>query len=209
MIVTTLRPSTTLTQFLLRGFLRLVALTAPLFVVFAVISAFGDRRVSWLDTTTSNIGPGPAALGTPRPGTTVELEGHVRYAVEHASIWLWGVSLLPGLLLGIAVSTVALLLLRMMADTYAGRPFVGQGATRLRRVAAVIGVGAFVVPVLQAVSAHAIASRVVPAAAPGVIARWDVLGATVPWLVVALLVLVVAEAFDIGARLAHDVAGLV
>ena len=48
-----------------------------------------------------------------------------------------------------------------------------------------------------------------PERAPGFFEGWDVFGATIPWLVVALLVLAVAEAFGIGAGLADDVDGLV
>jgi hypothetical protein len=50
---------------------------------------------------------------------------------------------------------------------------------------------------------------VLPDRVPGIVDGWDILGATIPWLVVALLVLAVAEAFDIGVGLADDVAGLV
>ncbi len=197
------------TPFLLRGFLRLLALTAPFLVVFAVINVFGERRVSWLDRRSAELTEGATGLGTPRPGTSVEVEGYTRYVIDNASLWPWAVSLLPALFLSLAVSTVAVLLLRMMTETYSGRPFSEGGARRLRRVAAVVGVAAVVVPLLESVSGHVVVSRVLPTQSPGVIAGWDVLGATLPWLLVSLLVLAVAEAFGIGARLAHDVDGLV
>ena len=48
-----------------------------------------------------------------------------------------------------------------------------------------------------------------PAQAPGILAGWDIVGDTIPWLVVALVVLAIAEAFDVGVSLADDVDGLV
>ena len=81
---------------------------------------------------------------------------------------------------------------------------------RLRLVAAVVGSAAVIVPLLNAVVLPR--DRGARAARPGRRASssgWDVFGATIPWLVVALLVLAVAEAFDIGAGLADDVDGLV
>jgi hypothetical protein len=200
---------TRITPFLLRGFLRLLILMTPVFVLFGVLSATGDRRVTWVDSHWTSEGGPPDVLGQPQPGTSIEVEGHVRYVVAQAPPWLWTVSLLPGLLLSIAVSIVAWMLLRMMNETYAGRPFSEIGVRRLRRVAGVVAVAAVLVPILQSVSAHAIAVRVLPGDdPPGLLERWDLLS-TVAWLVVSLLVLAVTEAFAIGARLADDVDGLV
>jgi hypothetical protein len=200
----------TLVAFLLRGFLRLLVLVTPLFLVFALIDAFGERRVTWLDTTFSaGDGAPPDGLDVPRPGTDLQVEGHVRYVVDNAPGWLWSLWMMPGLMLAVAMSAVALLLLRMMSETYAGRPFSDVGVRRLRRVAAVIALAGVAVPLTQSVAAHAVAARVVPHQAPGWLDNWDLLGTTIPWLVVALLVLAIAEAFDIGTRLADDVEGLV
>jgi hypothetical protein len=169
-----------------------------------------DRRVSWVDTDTNFSADQPLpTLGTPRPGTEVQGEAQLRYVVDHASLGLWLVTLLPAFVLALALSTVALLLLRTMRETYAGRPFSGRAVRRLRLVAGVVGVAAIVVPLLTSVSSHTIVARVVPDAAQGIFFGWNIVGATLPWLVVALLVLAVAEAFDIGAGLADDVAGLV
>ncbi len=195
--------------FLLRGFLRLLVLTTPLFVFFGVLAATGERRVTWVDQRWTSEGGPPGIAEQAEPGTSLAVEGHVKYVVDQAPAWLWTVSLLPGLLLALAISTVALLLLRMLSETYAGRPFSESGARRLRRVAAVVAGAAFLVPMLQAVSAHAITTQVLPAEAPWLLERWEVLSGTLPWLVVALLVLAVAEAFGIGAHLADDVDGLV
>ena len=195
--------------FLLRGFLRLLVLVTPLFLFFSVLTA-DQRRVTWVDTRTSFVAePSLSTLGTPRPGTQIEGEAQLRYVVDHASVGLWLVTLLPAFVLAVAVSAVALLLLRTMRETYAGRPFSEHGVRRLRLVAAVVGSAAIVVPLLNSVSAHAIVARVLPEQAPGIYDGWDILGATIPWLVVALIVLAVAEAFDIGAGLADDVDGLV
>ncbi len=195
--------------FLLRGFLRLLVLVTPLFVLFAVLDS-DDRRVTWVDDRSSfGAEASLSTLGDPRPGTEIQAEAQVRYVVEHASVGLWLINLLPTFLLGVAVSAVALLLLRTMRETYAGRPFSGHGVRRLRLVAGVVAASAIIVPLLSSVSSHATVARVLPDQAPGPFAGWDVVGATIPWLVVALLVLAVAEAFDIGARLADDVDGLV
>ena len=72
-----------------------------------------------------------------------------------------------------------------------------------------VATSAIVVPLLSSVSAHAIVTEVLPAQAPGILAGWDIVGDTIPWLVVALIVLTIAEAFDIGLSLADDVDGLV
>jgi hypothetical protein len=195
--------------FLLRGFLRLLVLATPLFVLFAVLGS-DDRRVTWVDTRTAfGAEPSLSTLGAPRTGTQVQGEAQVRYVVDQASVGLWLINLLPAFVLAVAISAVAFLLLRTMRETYAGRPFSGNGVRRLRLVAAVVGTSAIVVPLLSSVSSHAIVARVLPEQAPGIYDRWDILGATIPWLVVALIVLAVAEAFDIGAGLADDVDGLV
>lgn len=195
---------------LLRGFLRLLALAAPLFVLFAVLSVRGERRVTFLDgglvldtVVTADY------LGTPRQGTHLETLTNVRYVVDDAPLWLWCLSLLPGLLLAVAVSVVAVLLLRTMRETYAGQPFSMTGVRRLRRVAGVVAVAGLLVPCLQAVAEHSIAAHVLPQQAPGLVDRWDITDSTVPWLVAALLLLTIAEAFSIGRRLADDVEGLV
>jgi len=194
--------------FLLRGFLRLLALTLPLFVLFSALEAT-DRRVTWLDRRSVYGGELPPWAGTPRPGSSLEVDGQLRYVVDHASVGLWLITLLPALVLALAISGVALLCLRLMHETYAGRPFSEHGARRLRLVAGVVGVAGVAVPLFSSVSAHAVVARVVPSEAPGILDRWDFVSVTIPWLVVALLVLAVAEAFDVGVRLADDVAGLV
>jgi hypothetical protein len=198
-----------LVPFLLRGFLRLLVLGTPLFVLFAVLDA-DHRRVTWVDThTTFDAEPPLSLLGAPRVGTQVQGETQLRYVVDHASVGLWLITLLPAFVLVVAVSAVALLLLRTMRETYAGRPFSEHGVRRLRLVAVVVGTAAITVPLLSSVSSHAIVARVLPDQARGVVDGWDLFGATLPWLVVALLVLALAEAFAIGVRLADDVDGLV
>ncbi len=198
-----------LAPFLLQGFLRLLVLVTPLFVFFTVLSS-DNRRVTWVDTHTSfSAEPSLSTLGSPRSGTQIQGEAQLRYVVDQASVGLWLVTLLPGFVLAVAISAVALLLLRTMRETYAGRPFSEHGVRRLRLIAAVVGTSAVVVPLLSSLSSHAIVARVLPDQAPGIFAGWDVDGATIPWLVVALVVLAIAEAFDIGAGLADDVEGLV
>jgi hypothetical protein len=195
--------------FLLRGFLRLLVLATPLFVFFTILDS-DNRRVTWVDThTTFSAEPSLSALGTPRSGTQIQGEAQVRYVVDHSSVGLWLVTLLPAFLLVVAVSTVALLLLRTMRETYAGRPFSEHGVRRLRLVAAVVGTSAVMIPLLSSVSSHAIVARVLPDQARGIFAGWDIVGDTIPWLVVALIVLAMAEAFGVGVRLANDVDGLV
>lgn len=195
--------------FLLRGFLRLLVLVTPLFILFVALDA-DHRRVSMLDPRTDVAsGDLPPYLGAPRPGTDADVETRIRFVVEHASVGIWVLSLLAGLVLALAVSTVALLLLRLMDETYAGRPFSEHGVRRLRLVAAVVGVAAVLVPLLNAFTFHTVVARVLPERAPGFFEGWDVFGATIPWLVVALIILAVAEAFDVGAGLAKDVDGLV
>ena len=125
--------------FLLRGFLRLLVLVTPLFVLF-VRPRRGPPPGHVARSENRCRERRPSAVPRSRPGRepTLQVEAHIRYVVEHASVGLWVVSLLPALVLALAVSTVALLLLR----TDATRPTPvarsrEHGVRRLRLVAAV------------------------------------------------------------------------
>ena len=198
------------TPFLLRGFLRLVALAAPLLVVFAVINVFGERRVSWLDHRSAEVTEGVGKARQSAAGH--QRRGRGLHPLRHRQR-------LPVAVGGLAAAGPAPLARRLDRG---GTPAADDDRD-LCRSAVLGGRGAAAAaggsrgggsPQSSCLcwSPSRVTSscpRVLPAQSPGVIAGWDVLGATVPWLVVSLLVLAVAEAFGIGARLAHDVDGLV
>lgn len=110
-------------------------------------------------------------------------------------------------LLGLTVGACALLLLPVLRATADGAPFRSGGARRLALAAgAVWGYGA-VAPLLPAWAAATVVART--GVADGG-ATWEL---AVDWsfapFVVGTALLVVAEAFRRGERLAHDVEGLV
>jgi hypothetical protein len=198
--------------YLLRGFLRLLLLTAPVTVVVSAL-AWDDRRLSWVDPGQSFGGDvvdrlGTDLFGTARPGTELQYGGQVQFVVAHASTPLWLLHVVPSLVVAVAVSTVAFVLLQLLAETVAGRPFTEQMPSRLRAVALVVAAAAVAAPALTAAADTAIARRVSPEHAPGWFATWDV-WLTLGWLVAAGLVALLTEVFRVGVRLSDDVEGLV
>ena len=202
------------TPLLVRGLLRLSTLTAPLALLGTVLTWRSTRRISWVDGSWGASGGGidslaPDHLRHPRPGTQVQLEAQARYVVDHASNGLWLLWQLPGLVVAFAITTVAVLLLRLLSDVYGEQPFTEAGPRRLRWVALTIAIASVATPVLHALAVGAVVSRVRSDGSRVLFADWDVVVATLPWLLAAGLVLVVGEAFRVGHRLSHDVDGLV
>lgn len=185
---------------LLRGSLRCMVMFGLLVVAFQLATFIGGRDVS--RTTRVDGGQG-RHLGTDH--SIHVYESALRIDLEHASTSLALVTILPTVILALAVALVGFLLLRVFHETDAGRPFFDSSATRLRAISWVVAVTAILVPI-----ASAQADREVLAAA---LPKVDAAGVNglqmVTWLVVALVVRVIAEAFRIGTRLRDDTEGLV
>ncbi|GAB4063219.1 hypothetical protein GCM10028777_05640 [Angustibacter speluncae] len=109
-------------------------------------------------------------------------------------------------LLGLTVGACALLLLPVLRALADGAPFRDRGSRRLALAAAVVWAYAALAPLLPAWAAAAVVARtgIAHPAAWQVVVDWSF----APFVVGAAL-LVLAETFRRGERLAHDVEGLV
>lgn len=109
-------------------------------------------------------------------------------------------------LLGLTVGGCALLLLPVLRAVADGAPFRGRGSRRLAGAAVAVWAYAVVAPVLPAWAAATVVARtgVADDAVFQVVVDWSF----APFVVGAAL-LVLAETFRRGERLAHDVEGLV
>jgi hypothetical protein len=195
---------------LLRGTLTLMVFTAPMALLSSVLNFLSDRSVSWtVQSAGVSGGRLPPEFGTPRPGTSAWLSSRLTVSIPEPPAWLWWLITLPDLLLAVTLTIVALLLLRTLLDTYDGRPFLRACVHRLRLVAGVIAAASLLVPVTRAFGGSVLTHRVLPEDSESFWRAWDIMGSTIVWLVVAALVVAIAEAFSIGSRLAEDVEGLV
>jgi hypothetical protein len=184
---------------LLRGSLRCMVLFGPLVVVVQVANAVDNGVLS----RTIDVSDG-ARVGTRVEGAYL-YQSAVEVNLEGASPSVWVECLLPTLCLALAVTAIGFLLLRIFHATDAGQPFFATSVRRLRTVSAVIAVAAIAVPVASAIAD----TEVLAIAQPRLGADGPDLSTIAAWLVVALVVRVIAEAFRIGTRLRDDTEGLV
>ena len=132
--------------------------------------------------------------------------GSVTILLDDPSTEVWLTALAPTVIIGLAVSVVGFLLLGILHETYAGQPFFDSSSRRLRLVSRVIAIVAVTVPVLRSIANVEVAEQALPTLdVPGDI---DV-STMLTWLLVALVVRVIAEAFRIGTELRRDTEGLV
>jgi hypothetical protein len=110
----------------------------------------------------------------------------------------------------ICVGVGALLLRTLLLSTAAGRPFQPGNAIRITGIAALIAVAAVAPAILSNLSAELVLHRVGLAGANSPIEAPVLLpGSALVQLVLALIVLAMAEAFRRGGDLARDIEGLV
>lgn len=190
---------------LLRGSLRCMVVFGIAYVVLRSIEFLGDGTLRW-----------DAQLGQSRAfdarialseGSDAIWEGQLVLFVRDTPLWLDALALAPTAIAGLAVAMVGLLLLRIMHETHAGRPFFDTSARRLRMVSRVIAGAAVSASVTHSLANQEIVDAAL-ASGSGAVADlriWTMLA----WLLVALVVRVVAEAFRIGTELRHDTEGLV
>jgi hypothetical protein len=141
-----------------------------------------------LEDTGLEHGPGTYDLLVPVHGTGLRL-----------------LSLLPGVLVALAVLVGCWLLLQVIRSIAAGDPFTPANVARLRGMAALLVFGsALVFFVEMAVTGVLLGSVDLLGSEPAV--RLDF-----PWglLLAGMVVAMLAEAFKVGSRLRHDVDGLV
>jgi hypothetical protein len=184
---------------LLRGALRCMVTFGLLVVSLQIANAVGNGVLS----RSIDVADGDR-VGLRQRGVHV-YESAVRVDLERASTQLWVESLLPTVLLALAVAVIGFMLLRVFHETDAGQPFFDSSARRLRVVSAVIAVAAIVVPLSSAVADD----EVLAVAQPRLETNGPDFAAVALWLVIALVVRVIAEAFRIGTQLRDDTEGLV
>ena len=189
-------------RILLRGSLRCMVVFAPLYLALRVQSCLtGDvlgRTVAVDDLTARGRLPGADQR-------VHVYESAVRIDLEHADPSLWVSVLVPTSILAVAIALVGFLMLRIFHETDAGRPFFDTSARRLRTVSVVIAVAAVLVPITSRSADTSVLEAALPRLDP---APFDVAPMMV-WLMVALVVRIMAEAFRLGAQLRDDTEGLV
>lgn len=188
---------------LLRGSLRSLVLFGPLYVLVRVLTMRDNDSVTWWTWLGGSRYDGRVPIAE---GATVEDAGIVPIRLEDPSTEVWIATLAPTVIIGLAVSVVGFLLLGILHETYAGQPFFDSSSRRLRLVARVLAIVAVTVPVTRSIANVEVAEQAVPSLnVPGDI---DV-STMLLWLLVALVVRVIAEAFRIGTELRRDTEGLV
>lgn len=109
---------------------------------------------------------------------------------------------------GLGAGLAALLLRPVLTSIARGRPFGTGNARRLAQLALTVAVTAHLAPLFPALAAAQVLGRLGLGGVDGplTVAPWLHLGS---WTVVALVLLVLAEAFRLGERQSHDLDGLV
>ena len=189
--------------FLLRGSLRCMIVFGGLWFMVPLLSWSNGEGVDWSgQADQSSTAPG---LHTAN-GANAYWEGAVHVTIGDPSTSLRLLTWVPAAIVAVAVIVTGFQLLRIMYETQAGRPFFDSSARRLRLVSLVIGVAAVASPLAWSAANR----RVIEAATTrGQVDSHVHLATMATWLVVALVVRVIAEAFRIGTRLQTDVEGLV
>jgi hypothetical protein len=172
------------------------------FLVPALTWAHGDAIDWYGETSRSAVAPRMQMVD----GAQAFFEGQVHVIIDDPSVELRLLSWLPGAIVATAVIVTGFLLLRLMYATQDGQPFFATSVRRLRTISLVIGAAAILQPLAWSAVNHA----VLEAATTDVRVEPQVhFAAMATWLVVALVVRVMAEAFRVGTGLRADVEGLV
>lgn len=183
--------------------LALVGVAMPVFSVgWPLVSWLRDQPLRW---DLEGFGPttAPDRL-VPQDGVMLRGAETVVVRIDHAGAGAWLATLLPGLILSIAVGLVAWLLLRLVRRIELGQPFVAASATSLRLVGTTVLLGSVAVSLGVGLADTVVTQRAFDGVA-------DTFGFDVPFMavIIALLLLALAEAFAQGVRLQDDVDGLV
>jgi hypothetical protein len=140
------------------------------------------------------------------PGVTVANPAEVLVVIADPSVSQRVLIGVPSALVAVAVLVVVRLLLGLSGGLRGGEPFTAANVRRLRGIAVVVGAGAIVVSLAEAVCDFVLVAD----GALGAGAR-QVFEMSLPLalLAVALVIAAIAEAFRVGVRLRDDVDGLV
>lgn len=141
------------------------------------------------------------------PGVAARYSGELQWVREDAPTWQWLLFLAPEIVTSLALGLGCVLVWQLVNRTAAGDAFGGRSVTLVR----VLGVTVFgygvVVPILRGfvqlvLTGEALDGRGQPGSA--------LFGAVMFWPIpIGLLLIVMAEVWRQGAKLRHDVAGLV
>ncbi len=190
-----------------RGVLALVAVTTPVLAVgMPLLSWARGRPLVW----TAQVDPARADLRgiVAAPGATVDWTGDLALSVGQAPTSAWIYSLVPGVVLSVAVVSVAVLLLRLTRRVQRSEAFVSDSVRSLRIIAFLVMMASLCTQLADNVASSAVLAAALPDE-PDVLPVTLFSGGAFVMLLTGLLVGVIAEAFAQGTRLADDVAGLV
>lgn len=167
----------------------------------ALASWVQGRPLQWL---TAMKEPGPAVDHLSRPGVSVTYADSAIWTIQSSGAAQWAAALVPGLLTWVFLLVGGGLAWRLVRTTLGGEPFTVAGARWLRALL-VIGYGV-VVPF-----ARLFVDLVVMWSVDETDALVSIIDPSAFALprVIGFLVLVLAECFSIGRRLADDAVGLV
>lgn len=147
----------------------------------------------------------PASLAAAGPGAELTWDGTANLTLAEPDAVDRLVALLPGAAGSLLVAAGALLLLGFVRRVQDGAPFAPGSVRVLRTLAGLVVAGAILVPLLDMVADNRlVGAALTEGAEPPVSATFGF-----GWFLLAVLLLVLAEAFDRGVRLADDVEGLV
>jgi hypothetical protein len=194
-------PGITRTQrVLIRGSLRCLVFFGGLVLVLSIAEWPAGNSLNW------------TASVVERPTLTTSGDARVYQTAVQVDLLdpsnsLWVSTRIPTVVVCVAMMLTGILLVRLFHETAAGRPFFDGSVRRLRAVSAVVAVAAIVEPITRAWADNRVLDAVTthPALEPTG-PHWRTMAT---WLVVALVMLVVTEAFRIGTRLRDDADGLV
>ena len=148
-----------------------------------------------------------AVAGHLPTGVSAQNPVEIAVAVNDPSAAERVVDALPNLLIAAIIIIVSWFVLRLLDDLRRGKPFSASNFRRVRKVAALVGIGAIVVSFFDSVSNAQLLINRVPAN-PDMEVVFS-MSVPIAWLAAMLLLLVVAEAFRRGTELQDDVEGLV
>lgn len=186
-----------------RAVLVLCAVVVPVvLIVLPVLDWAAGRPLAWSGTVAAST---HFDSGAPlAAGTRLHWDGHAGVTLADPSPGLWLATLVPAGLSTAAICFVLLMTWQLLGRLQAGTPFVAASVTALRSIAFVVLVASIVVPLASSAVNTAVMAQALEDATPGLTVEFN------PILILTgVLVLALAEAFQVGVRLSADVEGLV
>lgn len=204
------RTDSVILTFVLAVFLALQALHGLFLVVWGLGFVRADSRAG-LDLLTRPLPSEASASVTgvvPHGNVTVEGVERMVLVFHDPSVGERLLLVAPALLTTLSIGLVAYLLLRMLPSLREGDPFSAANVRRAYTVALTVITGSLLVPACAGVTGAVLESRAL-GTDPSLTFTFGLEGGTVPLVLVGLILAALAEIFRRGARLRHDVEGLV